>query len=453
MTKRLMILAGCLCLALLTNLSFRVPTTVQAQAVCLTGTAPAFTFGTQKNLPIPGGGVLPDGDLFYLGANGLQFTTQSPGASFFTISPSSAANFGSYPGYPNTTSLGFAATTIGANSTAVSCLDSIWDINFEVAGRGVTAGDVITLSLQQPDGSGVRNIIQLTVQPDNASVRVTGLLAGADLSAVGHTPTMIGSLLPYEEAAGTAGNRTRLITVALPMNAGIPDCNQLVVSIRRDGGVGTTTVALINIVVTRNATTTATGTGVQTGLSGTYPTALRCPVACPACPNPPVCDLTICFAPACEWCNRLSFTSYRKDYWVKIPNYNFGLSVSPYGFNGQLVFQALGCNGFFRTDPYSKMVAEYVAAQLSIQHAVPFWYPELRRQLLACHVRVPMAMPGMPAPVNPLPATLSNGVVLDGNSSLQDLFNAVDAAALRGNTSDHQKLLAILMALNNCKKD
>ena len=111
MTKRIMILAGCLCLALLTNLSFRVPTTAQAQVACSTGTAPAFTFGTQKNLPIPGGGVLPDGDLFYLGANGLQFTTQSPGASFFTISPSSAANFGSYPGYPNTTSLGFAATT------------------------------------------------------------------------------------------------------------------------------------------------------------------------------------------------------------------------------------------------------------------------------------------------------------------------------------------------------
>ena len=452
MTKRIMILAGCLCLALLTNLSFRVPTTAQAQVACSTGTAPAFTFGTQKNLPIPGGGVLPDGDLFYLGANGLQFTTQSPGASFFTISPSSAANFGSYPGYPNTTSLGFAATTPSATATAVSCLDSVWDMAFEVAGTGATAGDVITLSLQQPDGSGVRNVIQFTVQPDNASVSVISLLAGATLDAVGHTPTMVGSLLPYEEAAGTAGNRTRLITVALPMNAGIPDCNQLVVSIRRGSGVGVTTVALINLGVRRNATTTATGTGIQLGQTGTYPTALPCANVCPACPvlN---CDLTICFAPACDWCNRLSFTAYRKDYWVKIPNYNFGLSVSPYGFNGQLVYQALGCSGFTRNDPYSKMVAEYVAAQLSVQFNLPFWYPQLSKQKLACHVRMPMAMAGMPAPVNPLPATLSNGVVLDGNSSLQDLFNAVDVAALRGNTSDHQKLLAILMALNNCKKD
>ena len=217
MSKRLLILAGCLCLALLTNLSFRVPTAVQAQVACSTGLAPAFTLGTQKNLVLPGGGVLPDGDLFYLGANGLQFTTQSPGASFFTINPNSAVNFGSYPGYPNTTSLGFAATTVGATATAISCLDSIWDINFEVAGRGVTAGDVITLSFQQPDGSGVRNIIQLTVQPDNASVRVTGLLAGAGLDAVGHSPTIVGSVLPFEELAGTAGQRTRLITVSLPI--------------------------------------------------------------------------------------------------------------------------------------------------------------------------------------------------------------------------------------------
>ncbi|MBS1808891.1 MAG: hypothetical protein JST84_12080 [Acidobacteria bacterium] len=450
--KRLVFLAGFLSLALLTNLSFRVPTTVEAQAVCLTGTAPAFTFGTQKNVPLPGGGVLPDGDLFYLGANGLQFTTQSPGASFFTITPNSNANFGSYPGYPNTTSLGFVATTPNAISTAVSCLDSIWDINFEVAGTGATAGDVITLYFQQPDGSGRRTLVQLTVQADNNSARVTGLLAGATLDAVGHSPTTIGTLLPYEEAAGTAGNRTRLITLALPMNGTIPDCNQLVVEVNRAGGSGRTTVALINIVVTRNATTTATGTGIQTGQQGTYPTAARCANVCPACPTIS-CDLTICFADACTWCNRLDFASYRRDYWVSIPNYNMGLMVSPYGFNGILVRQALGCSGFTRNDPYSKMVAEYVAAQLSVQHALPFWYPQLSKQKLACHVRVPMAMPGMPAPASSLPATLSNGVVLDGNSSLQDLFTATNWAALKGNTSDHQKLLAIYMQLNNCKKD
>ena len=450
MSKRLIILVGCLCLALLTNLSFRVPTTAQAQAACSTGIAPAFTFGTQKNLPIPGGGVLPDGDLFYLGAaNGLQFTTQSPGASFFTINPNSNANFGSYPGYPNTTSLGFAATAPSATSTATSCLDSIWDINFEVAGTGATAGDVVTMYFQQPDGTGRRDLVQLTVQAGNASAVVTGLLAGATLDAVGHSPTFIGTVLPYEEAAGSAGNRTRLITVALPMTIGIPDCNQLVVEVRRAGGVGTTTVALINIIVTRNASATAPGVGIQTGQAGTFPTAARCANVCPACPTAISCDLRICFVQACDWCNRLDFPGYRKDYWVRIPNFNFGLMVSPYGNFSQLVRQALGCSGFTRQDVYSKMVAEYVAAQLSVQNAVPFWYPQLSRQKLFCHVDR-MLMAGQ---VRAIPATLSNGTVLDGNSSLQDLFNATDWAAAQGTTADQQKLLNIYMQLNNCRRD
>ena len=445
MSKRLIILVGCLCLALLTNLSFRVPTTAQAQAACSTGIAPAFTLGTLKPFPLPGGGSLPDGDLFFLGAaNGLQFTTSSPGASLFALTP---ANFGSNPGYPNTTSLGFAATTPSATATAVSCLDSIWDINFAIASTGATAGDVINLYFQQADGSGRRDIIQLTVQPGNATAVVTGLLAGVTLDAAGHKPAPIGTVVPFVEAAGTAGQRTELMTVALPMNGSIPNCNQLVAEIKRAGGVGTTTVAFVNIVVTRTGATTS-GTGIQSGQTGTYATGLACPVACPACPviN---CDLRICFVQACDWCNRLDFPGYRKDYWVRIPNFNFGLMVSPYGNFSQLVRQALGCSGFTRNDVYSKLVAEYVAAQLSIQHAVPFWYPQLSRQKLACHVDR-MLMAGQ---VRAIPATLSNGTVLDGNSSLQDLFNATDWAAAQGSTADRQKLLDIYMQLNNCRRD
>ena len=132
MTKRLIMLASFLCLALLTNLSFRVPTTVEAQApaVCLTGNAPAFTIGVDRNIQLPGGGILRDGDLFFLGnANGVQFTTQSPGTSFFNITEASQANFGFFPGYTGTTALGFSASTPGATSTAISCNDSFWDIN------------------------------------------------------------------------------------------------------------------------------------------------------------------------------------------------------------------------------------------------------------------------------------------------------------------------------------
>jgi hypothetical protein len=460
MTKRFMILAGFVCLALLTNLSFRVPTTVDAQApaVCLNSTAPGFTFGVQKNVPLPGGGVLPDGDLFYLGST-IQFTTQSAGASFFTINPNSAANFGIYPGYANTTSLGFAATTPNATATAVSCLDSFWDIVFEIAGTGATVGDVITLSFQQPGGGGVVNIARFVVQanpqnPAQLGVRVDGLLAGADLSAVGHTPTLVGSFIPFEEAAGTAGQRTRLITIALPMNGTVADCNQLVVAVQRAAGVGTTSVALVNVLVTRNPTSTSTGPGLQAGGTGTFPTGLRCtPAVCPICPvaQPIACDLTICFDAACIWCKRLEFINGRRNFSVTIPNFNFGLPVPVFqGDNlNPFVNQFLRCGSFVPISLRNELVSEYIAAQLSVQYHVPFWFIQLNKQTLACHV-TRMLMPGQ---VRAFPVTLSNGVVLTGNSTLQNLFDAIDWAVTRGTAEDQQKLLNILKQLNNCKRD
>ena len=457
MTKRLMMLAGCLCLALLTNLSFRVPTAVQAQAVCLTGNAPGFTLGLDKNLQLPGGGVLRDGDLFYLGT-AIQFTTQSPGARFFNISEASQANFGIYPGYTGTTSLGFSASTPNATATAISCNDSFWDINFEIAGTGATAGDVITLYFQQPNGTGRRDIVQFTVQADNESVRVTGALAGIDLAAIGHSPTTIGTLIPFEEAAGTAGRRTRLITIALPMDGSIPNCNQLAVEIRRAAGVGTTTVALINLVVTRGNATTATGTGIQSGLPGLrFPTALVCPVACPACAAI-VCDTVLCFADACTWCNRLAFGGRYLNNRVVVPGVNFGQPIAvflpgnPARIN-PLVSQYLGCGGFYRSDMRSVLIGQYLAAQLDIQNQLSFWWIKIGKQPLACHVITPMSMPGMPGAPRALPATFSGGPItsLTDASSLQDLFDVTDWVVTRGSMDDLQKLIAIYKQLNNCR--
>ena len=147
------------------------------------------------------------------------------------------------------------------------------------------------------------------------------------------------------------------------MDGSVPDCNQLELRITKANGTNFASIVLVNLVVTRDATTTATGTGIQSGLTGLYPTAARCANICPACPTAVSCDLTICFAAACDWCNRLDFPGYRKDYWVRIPYLNFGLMVSPYGPFSQNVRMALGCSGFTRNDVYSKMVAEYVAAQ------------------------------------------------------------------------------------------
>lgn len=455
MTKRLIMLAGFLCLALLTNLSFRVPSTVQAQAVCLTGNAPGFTLGVDKNLQLPGGGILKDGDLFYLGTT-IQFTSQSAGTSFFNITEASQANFGLYPGYTGTTSLGFSASTPNATATAISCNDSFWDINFSLAGTGATAGDVITLYFQQPNGTGRRDIVQFTVQADNASARVTGALAGIDLSAIGHSPTTLGTLIPYEEAAGTAGKRTRLITVALPMNGTIPDCNQLAVEIKRGAGVGTTTVALINLVVTRMGSPVS-GKGLQTGITGLYPTGLKCPVACPAC-NTIVCDTVLCFADACTWCNRLSFPNRYLNARVVVPGVNFNQPLAVFPVGGPinpLVSQYLGCGGFYRSDPRSVLIGQYLAAQLDIQTQLSFWWAKLPKQALGCHVITPMSMPGMPGAPRALPATFSGGPItsLTDASSLQDLFTVTDWVVTRGTAADQAALIAIYKQLNTCRRD
>lgn len=454
MTKRLIMLAALLGLALLTNLSFRVPTTVEAQApaVCLTGNAPGFTLGVDKNLQLPGGGILKDGDLFYLGTT-IQFTSQSAGTSFFNITEASQANFGTYPGYTGTTSLGFAASTPGATATAISCNDSFWDINFSLAGTGATAGDVVTLYFRQPNGTGRVDIVQFTVQADNASARVTGALVGIDLSAVGHSPTTLGTLIPYEEAAGTAGRRTRLISVALPMNGTVVDCSQLAVEVRRGAGVGTTTVALINLVVTRMGSPVS-GRGLQSGIIGMYPTGLKCPVACPACP-PIVCDTVLCFADACTWCNRLSFGGRYANARVVVPGVNFNQPIAVYvgGRINPLISQYLGCGGFYRSDMRSVLIGQYLSAQLDIQTQLSFWWAKLSKQPLQCHVITPMSMPGMPGAPRALPATFSGGPIttLTDASSLQDLFDVTDWVVTRGSMDDLAKLIAIYKQLNACR--
>jgi hypothetical protein len=452
-----MVMASLLCLALVSNLSFRVPTTVEAQAVCLTGNGPTFTLGVEKNVPLPGGGVLRDGDLFYLGT-AVQFITQAAGTRFFSIGDNTSAAFGTNPGFANTTSLGFAASTPSATATAISCNDSFWDISFSLAGTGTTAGDVITLYFRQPNGTGRQNIVEFTVQADNMSARVTAALAGIDLSAVGHTPTTVGRVIPYEEAAGSAGKRTRLITVALPMNGTVADCNQLAVEVRRAGGTGTTTVALINLLVTRNATSTATGTGLLTGQTGRYPTALRCPVACVACPAALVCDTVLCFAPPTVWCNRLPFPTYnQKNFRVVVPGVNLNQPISVFVNRriNPLISQYLGCGGYMRSDVNYRLIAAYVAAQLDIQNQLSFWWGKLNSQPLGCHWMAPMAMPGMPAAAPALPATFSGGPItsLTVNSSLQDLYDATNWVVTRGTMADQMALLAIYSQLTSCGRD
>ena len=454
MTKKLLILVGCITLCLLTNLSLRVPTPVQAQAACTTASAPAFTLGVQKNLPLPGGGVLKDGDLFYLGNNnGVKFTTQSAGARLVTLQQSA---FAVPPGYPNTIALGFTTATPNSVASAISCLDSFWDISFVLyGGNAGSANDKYELYVRQPDGSKQLKLLEFVNTANGQGTTVTAILPGGGLSAVSHSPAIVGNIIPFDTASSATLKRTGLITLALPMDGSVLDCNQLELRITKASGASAAQIALINLVVTRTVSSTASGTGLQSGLTGTYPTALKCDNICPACPvvSTLVCDKTICFYDAPTWLNRLlgNFSRYQ-NYYVSLPYFNNGQAF-PISANMQYqIAQAIGYGAANPNDPRAKLISAYVAAQLSFQDQTTFYWAEMSKQKLGCHLRMPMAMPGMPAPPPALPITI-NGVVLDANSTFSDLFAATAWTINRGMPMDYAALNNLYAQLNNCKKD
>ena len=217
-------------------------------------------------------------------------------------------------------------------------------------------------------------------------------------------------------------------------------------------------IVLANLVVTRSATTTATGTGIQSGIAGLrYPTARVCDNICPACPTI-VCDTVLCFADPCTWCNRLSFRGRYLNARVVVPGVNFNqpLNVFPQGGPiNPLISQYLGCGGFYRSEMRAQLIAHYIAAQLDIQTQLSFWWIKLNKQPLQCHVITPMSMPGMPGAPRALPATFTGGpiITLTDASTLQDLFDVTDWVVTKGSMDDLQKLLAIYQQLNTCRKD
>ncbi|MBL8205316.1 MAG: hypothetical protein JNM09_13860 [Blastocatellia bacterium] len=161
-----------------------------------------------------------------------------------------------------------------------------------------------------------------------------------------------------------------------------------------------------------------------------------------------VLDLRLCFADANRWCNRLSVIGGTRNFAVTVPGINFNqpIPVVTQGTLNPLVRSYMGCGGYMRMDVTSQLIAAYLAAQLSVQDQVPFWWLRLKQQALIFHVRPLIAQP------NSLPTTFSGGPIpsLTSVSSLQDLFDATDWAVTRGTLADQQALLTIYAQLNNC---
>jgi hypothetical protein len=212
----------------------------------------------------------PDGDASFFDTNTANF------GGNVTLSPIAAAG-GS--------AKGLRLSSAGGKAIAVSCRESFWDINFMLAGAGVTAGDRVRLFMQ-PDGSGRRafDLARFTIGTGGATLAY--LEPTATLYGNGHVQQNVGALLPYSIAAGTSGWRTDQIVIALSMDARAPTmaCLHLGVEITRAGGQGTTSLVFNTIVLVREGPANGTGTGLFTGQPGTYPTRMPCDRECPTCP-------------------------------------------------------------------------------------------------------------------------------------------------------------------------
>jgi hypothetical protein len=246
---------------------------------------PALTHGFEKT------DDLPEGDLFLL-PQGLTMTLSSlAGVNIFPINDS---GFGKHPGFLNTNLQGISFSTPNSSVKAISCTDSFRDINFVIASTGATEGDRVRLFVQNPNGSGVKNLATFTVHDDGVIVSQLNSSVGLFLSnrlADGDSLSL-NTFIPFHTPARTNGHRTDLLTMAILTEHDwtLAECFQLGAEIKREGGKGATALVFTDVVVNREAQPGDEhnpGVGLLGGLHHGFPTRLKCQVVCPSCPQTP----------------------------------------------------------------------------------------------------------------------------------------------------------------------
>ncbi len=160
-----------------------------------------------------------------------------------------------------------------------------------------------------------------------------------------------------------------------------------------------------------------------------------------------VCDRKLCFKAPYAWCYALQ-SQRNRNYSVNIPGVNFGLQInvfSTWGVNPNVTMALEPASQHVRY----KLTAAYVAAQLSLQEQITFWWHGISTLKLGCFVRMPMNT----APSCTFPVSLSYGETLNSNSSLTDLFNQTERALRIGTDEDLQILLGVYDQLDHCRND
>ncbi|MEP7273086.1 MAG: DUF5666 domain-containing protein, partial [Acidobacteriota bacterium] len=236
--------------------------------------------------------LLPDGDLFLLQQT-QTLTIVSPFATGIEVFQVNPATFGGSAfgigGFPGTSLQGLSLSAPSTRVEAVTCTDNFRKVDFELAGTAGAVGDVVRLFVQNSDGNGDVELARLTVEA--GGLRVTSLNANVTLFrnnrlASGAGQLTAGSLIEMSIAAGSAGLRTQLLTLALSRNApSLNKCVQLGVELTR-GGNGKTSIVFTDFIVDRVEVAgdrLRPELGLIAGGGGGYPTGMVCGIVCPAC--------------------------------------------------------------------------------------------------------------------------------------------------------------------------
>ncbi|HMV51260.1 MAG TPA: SdrD B-like domain-containing protein [Blastocatellia bacterium] len=181
---------------------------------------------------------------------------------------------------------GFSYSTPNSTLQAVSCTESLWDSVMSLASSGTTDGDMVTINLLNADRSIAQRIAMFNIR--NGGAEVSQLHSDVRLLDNAQATRGVGHFARFALAAGSSGTRTAPLTLMFSTSSpAFMGCFQLAVEIKRGGNVGTTTVAIENVVVKRmelpNDRQTSIALSLQGNTLGWYPTGRVCGVVCAAC--------------------------------------------------------------------------------------------------------------------------------------------------------------------------
>ena len=430
---------------------------------CQTSLADEVTFpvGEFKS-PIVGHGdvtskKLPNGDLFELpqqsspadekGINWSVKSTNSEGVSYFTIDQST---FGAEETEVSGLKRGLSAQGISlaksnSKATALTCSDDFWDLNLVMAGSGDTKDDLVTVTLQNSDGKGLKVLAQFKYV--DAGLEITELHPYVDLFlgnrlAMGGGKKTVGGFIPLSLPAGQKGQRTDLVTMAFSMASDSPFmgmCFQLGLEIEKKSGSGIASAVFTDIVVVRSAEKKGTvDAGLIEGLLPPYNNNPVCQLACPAGGTGETCR-TLCFESPSKWVAQLK--TMKLQGLIVIGGSQFMVDISTP--RGKTIARNAMTND--SDNPLAKLNKQYVAAQLSVLFAGGSVSPNVLGALsssLNCYKlfeRTGLDISGI---------ALSTGVTITPRTQLRVLFEQGRIAATSTSTSTEvakdREMLAIL---------